>query len=157
SLSPDGRRIAFPSAAGTERPSLWVRSMDSLTPQPIPEATGAPFWSPDGRWLGFVSGTLLKKIDVLSNGPAQVICDIGTRNFSGAAWSRDNVILFATNSNTANDGIYKVSASGGTPVRVTDSSGRGVSGHILPVFLADGHNFLYLRAGGRVDQDKQGV
>jgi serine/threonine protein kinase len=52
-VSPDGRRIAFANPVG--RSALWMRSVDSLNAEQLPGTDGAsrPFWSPDGRSLGF--------------------------------------------------------------------------------------------------------
>jgi serine/threonine protein kinase len=69
-ISPDGRRLAFTASGSSGEARLWVRSLDSLTSQPLPETDTAayPFWSPDGRFIGFFAGGKLKKIDV-SGGP----------------------------------------------------------------------------------------
>src|SRR5262249_37887699 len=52
-LSPDGRSIVF---NGTDEPSpLWLRSLDSGVTRPLTGTEGGyfPFWSPDGKHLGF--------------------------------------------------------------------------------------------------------
>src|SRR5262249_19892499 len=62
-ISPDGRRIAFVavSTKGTEKPELWIRSLDSVDAQPLRGSEfdagvpGLPFWSPDSRFVGFFS------------------------------------------------------------------------------------------------------
>jgi hypothetical protein len=62
-LSPDGRRIAFAVAEADEekdrlRSSIWVASADgSSAPRRFTEgpADKSPAWSPDGRWLGYIS------------------------------------------------------------------------------------------------------
>jgi serine/threonine protein kinase len=64
-LSPDGRRLVFGarSADGASRP--WLRSLDSMTAQPLAGTEGAddsyPFWSPDGRFIGFSAGGKLRR------------------------------------------------------------------------------------------------
>src|SRR5262249_20448430 len=54
-LSPDGRQIAFVASAAGRPPSLWVRPLDSRSAREIPDSYDAssPFWSSDGRALGF--------------------------------------------------------------------------------------------------------
>ena len=49
-LSPNGRQLAF-----TDGRQLWIRSLDSLESRALPgtEDAQAPFWSPDGRSIGF--------------------------------------------------------------------------------------------------------
>jgi dipeptidyl aminopeptidase/acylaminoacyl peptidase len=62
-LSPDGRRVAFGVSAADERAdkltsSIWVTAIDgSSPPRPFTEgpADTSPRWSPDGRWLAYIS------------------------------------------------------------------------------------------------------
>ncbi len=62
-LSRDGRRIAFTAVRADGTRELWVRSLDALTAQRIAESEGAahPFWSPDGRFVGFFGDRKLKR------------------------------------------------------------------------------------------------
>ena len=47
-ISPDGQRIVFVASPPAQRPTLWVRTLDSTQPQLLPgtEDAAAPFWSP---------------------------------------------------------------------------------------------------------------
>jgi hypothetical protein len=109
-ISPDGRRLAFVAYDSPGKQRLWVRPLDSLTTQPLPETEGAnyPFWSPDSRFIGFFAGGKLKKVEV-SGGPPQTLCDANGR---GGTWNRDGVIVFAPGTGSA---LYRVSAGGGDP------------------------------------------
>jgi eukaryotic-like serine/threonine-protein kinase len=146
-VSPDGRHIAF--IATTEgRTQLWVRSFDVPAPHASPGTEGAysPFWSPDSRFIGFATEGRLMKAD-LAGGPPRVICE-GT--IEGVpSWGRDGSILFAS----SQDGIYRVSAEGGVPTRVTsvDHASREVS-HLWPHFLPDGRRFLYVSTNRAPDE-----
>jgi eukaryotic-like serine/threonine-protein kinase len=64
-VSPDGERIAFTAWDGTTS-HLYVRALDSPTATRISgtEDGFGPFWSPDGRHLGFVAAGKLKRIDL---------------------------------------------------------------------------------------------
>ena len=75
-ISPDGTQIAFVATEKPERTQLWVRRMDAFTPRPLAGTENGllPFWSPDGRWLGFFADGKVKKID-MSNGSIQTITD----------------------------------------------------------------------------------
>ena len=140
-ISPDGSAVVFAAADTTGTGSLWLRRLDSLTPQQIPGTRNAfdPFWSPDSRSIGFFADGKLKRLSI-GGGPIQVLCDAGSPR--GGTWSKDDVILFAPG---ARGGLYRVDAGGGdlAPVTVPDSS-RGETGHRFPCFLPDGKHFLFL-------------
>ena len=59
-LSPDGRRLVFGARPDGGSYRLWSRSLDSATAQPLTGSESAsfsyPFWSPDGRSIGFGAG-----------------------------------------------------------------------------------------------------
>jgi Tol biopolymer transport system component len=147
-LSPDGRLIAF-VAEGAAGRSLWVQSIDAFDGRSLPGTEGAtaPFWSPDGAWLGFQSGPDLKKVS-LSGGQPQVIGRANTTSlgvFAGT-WSRDDTVLFYGGpSNT----LAAVSAAGGDVVPATE---RHIDlfdeNHVGPAFLPDGRHYLLLVRGG---------
>ena len=63
-LSPDGRQIVF-AASGDGTLRLWLRALESTTAQPLVGTEGGrnPFWSPDGRSIGFFTDTSLKRLD----------------------------------------------------------------------------------------------
>jgi hypothetical protein len=49
--------------------------MSELVEKQIPAAEGAtsPFWSADGKWIGFFVGGLMKKVPA-DGGPVETIC-----------------------------------------------------------------------------------
>jgi Tol biopolymer transport system component/tRNA A-37 threonylcarbamoyl transferase component Bud32 len=143
-LSPDGLRIAF--AAKSDGPSrLWVRALDASEAQPIPgtERASSPFWSPDGRSLGFFADARLKRMD-LADGSVRTLAI--TPAPLGGAWGRDDTILLSTNPGNP---IYRIAAGGGPLVAVTRfaSSQQGLQSS--PWFLPDGRHFLFFVAGQR--------
>jgi serine/threonine-protein kinase len=112
SLSPDGKRIVY-TASGPEGAQLWLRDLDRFEPTPLPGTAGArmAFFSPDGKWIGYIEGGSLKKIPS-SSGPPVVLCDAaGAR---GATWTDKDEIVFAT-IGQVNSGLQAVPAAGGTP------------------------------------------
>jgi hypothetical protein len=114
---------------------------------PGTEGAASPFWSPDGRYLGFAEGPRIKKIDI-EGGLPQVIAESSAGNAGVGAWSKDGVIVFG--SRTPNVGIRRVPATGGTPVEVTNvdmSAGENI--HSFPFFLSDARHFLYYVASSR--------
>ena len=68
-ISPDGRRVAF--ANGQE---LYVRGLDQLEAVRLLEGVSDPFFSPDGRWLGFSRQTKLWR-QSFQGGEPSIICD----------------------------------------------------------------------------------
>jgi eukaryotic-like serine/threonine-protein kinase len=75
-ISPDGTRLVFAAQGPDGRQSLWLRSLQAASSQPLPgtEVAAYPFWSPDSRFIGFFAEGRLKKIEA-AVGPPQVICD----------------------------------------------------------------------------------
>ena len=151
SVSPDGRRVVYGAANAEGKNVLWLRSLDSLTAQPLPGTENpffTTFWSPDSRYVGFVSSSdnKLKKID-LTGGPPQVLAN--APNGRGGTWNRDGVIVFAP---AAEGPLYRISASGGEVTQVTtlDESRQDVS-HRYPWFLPDGRHFLFMVRGATAD------
>ena len=144
-VSPDGRRVAFVARDQSGGTLIWVRSLDTLEARGLTGTEGgfSPFWSPDGRSLGFFAADKLKKIEV-AGGPPVTLCD-ASPGLSGT-WSPAGVIVFSPAAGTA---LQKVSASGGVPASVTELAGNE-SGHARPLFLPDGRHFVY-RAGIGLD------
>jgi eukaryotic-like serine/threonine-protein kinase len=147
-LSPDGTRVAFAAHGPKEVSSIWVRKLDAASSEKLAGTEGAytPFWSADGKSLGFFAVGKLKKISA-GGGPVTTIAE--APNARGGAWNKDNVILYAPD---YRDALWRVSASGGTPVQVTKVDATKHTTHRWPTFLPDGNHFLYFatnHSGGR--------
>jgi Tol biopolymer transport system component len=142
-LSPDGRKLAFLAGDADSRTSLWVRPIDALIAQRLAGTEGvtAATWSPDSRFLAFVAGGRLRRIDA-SGGPAAALTDKATN--TGLAWSMEDVILFVPDRGP----IFRIAAAGGTPSQVTTlDTASGDTGHWHPFFLPDNRHFLYQAIG----------
>ena len=152
-VSPDGRRLVF-AASGDDGKGqqLWLRSMDSLTIQPLAGTIGAtyPFWSPDGRYVGFFADQKLKKTEI-SSGLVQVLCD--AVNGRGASWGRQDIIVFAPQ---AFGSLFEVAAAGGRPIQVTSVESKEVT-HRLPHFLPDGNRLLFFLGKTTVTEHDKGI
>ncbi|HEX7294925.1 MAG TPA: protein kinase, partial [Pyrinomonadaceae bacterium] len=142
-ISPDGSRVAFVSREGKRE--IWIRSLDSASAQPLAGTDGAmsPFWSADGRSLGYFADDKLYKVDA-SGGRPQYLCDV--RDNRGGAWNRDDVILFS-----GPEGLYRVSANGGAPSLATKKDPDKEEAHRWPSFLPDGRHFVFLADAGMSD------
>jgi eukaryotic-like serine/threonine-protein kinase len=140
-ISRDGRQIAFTASAADGRARLYVRDLDALEPRAIPgtEGANAPFFSPDGRSVGFFAERKLKRVD-LAGGPARELAD--APDHRGGSWGTQNLIVFAPGGGGA---IYRVPVAGGAaaPVTAIDPAALETS-HRWPRFLPDGKRFLFL-------------
>jgi len=149
-ISPDGRQLAFTAPNEDGRMSLWVRPLNSLSARLIYAGSYVmnPFWSPDGRYVAFFSFRPHKLMKVeATGGPPETICDMNTSG-RGGSWNSNGVILFATSTSP----IYRVSDQGGKQGTVTKlSKARNDKGHRWPVFLPDGHHFLYFVQNTRLE------
>src|SRR5262249_44830371 len=83
-LSPDGRALAFDAVDSTGRQMIWIRRLNSLDAQPLAGTEGAlrPFWSPDSRYVAFITAQKLKKV-AISGGPPETIGDVQGQSSDG--------------------------------------------------------------------------
>ena len=143
-ISPDGSKLAFTARDASGKTLLWMRPIDSLTAQPLPNTEDAayPFWSPDSRFIAYFVPQKLLKI-AASGGPPQTLCNTGV-DFAvrGGTWSQDGTIVF----NTGPAGILsRVSSAGGQPSEFMRPA-QGLTGYVFPSFLPDGRHFLFYAA-----------
>ncbi len=152
-VASDSRRLAFVGRDSTGISRIFVRDLGELEPGAIAGTEGAkqPFWSPDGRSIGFFANGKLMRVAVEGGAPA-VICD--APDARGGAWSPSGTIVFQAQ--YRDTGLSRVSASGGRaePATVLDVTGPDVS-HRWPVFLSDGVHFLYQVLS--TDDERRGV
>src|SRR5205823_127199 len=94
-ISPDGRTLALVVSRSGAPSSIWLRPLASEAAQLLEGTEGAslPFWSPDGREIGFFADSQLKRVGA-SGGPVRVLCDSVDVPF-GASWGRGGVILYS--------------------------------------------------------------
>jgi serine/threonine protein kinase len=142
-ISPDGENIAYVGLTPEGTTKLFVYSLRTGLTRSLENTEGAyyPFWSPDGRFIGFFAGFFkLRKVDVNGGLPLTIYEDIDSPR--GASWGKDNTILYTPNVQRP---LYRVSADGGVPEPVTSlDSLRKEGSHRWPAFLPDGQHFLYL-------------
>lgn len=92
-LSSDGRQLAYVAADPQGRLLIWVRKLDSPRGLPLEGTAGAeyPFWSADGRSVGFFADGKLKRIEADGQN-LQTVCD--APNGRGGTWNREGLIVF---------------------------------------------------------------
>jgi serine/threonine-protein kinase len=161
-VSPDGQRILYVGLAGGRR-QLYLRRLSDSTSTRIPGTENAvsPFFSPDGRWIGFINanpgGSVMKIL--VDGGTAVAVVPSQSDGAGGfavqsATWPDNDSIVFAA-INPAARGLWRVPAGGGTAVRLTTP--RADEGnHLWPQVLPSGRAVIYTAwnntgfAGGRV-------
>ena len=140
-ISPDGQTLAFVATSdGTSR--LWLRRLSDTTARVLPgtEYATFPFWSPDGRAVGFSVESDLKRVDV-ATGTVQTIAPY--QSILGGAWLADGSILATAN---AASPLIRIAAIGGPVAPVTHVTARS-SGHRFAQPLPDGRHFLFFAGG----------
>jgi hypothetical protein len=152
-VSPNGHTVAMVGHRESERNnSIWIYEpgAQEATSLANTEDANFPFWSSDGQSLGFFADGKMKKLS-LGGGPVQTLCDAPSGR--GGTWNKDGVILF-TPSGTLGVGLYRISASGGTPTQVTvPDKTLSEDSNRWPAFLPDGIHYVYsaINLSGRKD------
>lgn len=119
SISPDGKHIVYAAIdAGAAVSKLYVRRLDQIQAVALPgtEDAIAPFFSPDGEWVGFATegDERLKKIS-LSGGQPIVLADDVQEEAASGSWGDDGFIVYAS----TGFGLSRVSGAGGSPQRLS--------------------------------------
>ncbi len=152
-FSPDGRSLVFTGRTGG-RQLLFRRELGGGEAVPIPGTDGgdSAFFSPDGRWIGFVSGGQMMKVAAEGGRPFRLAEQLGS---GGSAWLRDGTIVFAP---SYSDGLFQVPADGGAAERLTtpDSAG-GELGHWWPDPLPGDRKVVFTAFRTPVDKSRIGV
>ena len=138
-ISPDGNRIAYVGQY-EGAPHLFLRDADEVDGRPLPDTAGAsnPFFSPDGRWVGFVATPEIKKISVDGSELSPLARIFGQR---GAEWAPDNWIYYSP---SYGQGIWRVHADGGEPEELTSlDTSAGETNHRWPSVLPGGRVLIF--------------
>ena len=122
-ISPDGTKVAVVGNDGEER--LFILDLTDGSSRLVPDSATAegPFFSPDGQWVGFATGTRgrrtatgeLRKVSV-EGGLPQKIVDID--DYFGASWGDDGFIYYVER---VDRGLSKIASAGGTRESVADA------------------------------------
>ncbi len=142
-ISPDGKFLSFVVTSGVGS-KIMLRSVERETLEPL---LGSDFsgvqqtyhvFSPDGKWIAFSNGNIVKKSSVFGGIPV-ALCDVGGQ-MRGLWWGKDKNIYVGHISST----IYRLSEDGGSvsSVTVLDSASGEIS-HRFPELLPDGKSILY--------------
>ncbi len=138
-LSPDGRTLVYAAQRG-DSTALFRRDLAVLEPAIIAGTEGgkAPFFSPDGQWLGFAADGELKRVPI-GGGPPETIAP--APGDVTAVWMPDGAIVYST---TATRVLHRLEARGGTAAALTSlNPARGDRFHLLPQPLPGNRALLF--------------
>lgn len=135
-FSPDGQTLVYQALGADGRSRLYRRHMEEFESTPVENSENGsdPFFSADGRWLGFVAARTLKRIAV-SGGPAQTIAEL-SESPGGATWDGESIVVGGRSA-----GLLRVPLVGGEPtVIVRAREGREL---LFPEVLPGGRAILF--------------
>jgi serine/threonine protein kinase/Tol biopolymer transport system component len=152
-LLPDGSGLVYQGGGTGLRDWRLIRhTLSDGVARPLAgtEGAGYVFFSPDGKWLGFLQNLRLKRMPLAGGLPVD-ICNSSTGG--GASWGADDRIVF-----TGEDGLWRVPASGGAPARLTMLS-AGEAAHSQPQILPGGDAVIFtvLTVSGAMEDAAIGV
>ena len=137
-LSPDGSHLVIASFTKNGGSMLFVRKLSDLNWRALDGTEEAydPFWSPDGKQIGFFRWREVRRVALDGNSGSELIAtaSIGP---AGATWSADGTIVFATRTE-----LHRVNVSGGEPALLFKAQPPNGS-FAEPHFLPDGKHFLF--------------
>ena len=144
-ISARGDVIAFQaqkSAGGTRQ--LHVLRLDQLDAVALPGTDDAiaPFFSPDGLWIGFFADGQLKRIAITGGAPQALAPAPDPR---GGAWGEDEEIVFSPDK-TSGTRLLRVSPSGGKAAPLA-ALAEGEVIQVWPQILPGGKGVLYTGSG----------
>lgn len=144
-LSPDGRTLVFRAQDDPGKPTtsrFMSRNLSQESPAPVQgvSAVNNPFFSPDGRWLGYRDNDSNLRRVAVDGGASQIVCAVDGQ-LRGATWLDDDTIVFAT---SRSKGLMRVQAAGGTPSQLTKVDlARGEVDHFFPDALPNGKGVTF--------------
>ncbi len=125
-----------------------MRERRELDARPLADTEGArcPFFSPDGRSIGFGANGKLKTVAV-NGGPVVTLADAAS--LRGGSWGTDGSILFTH----GRSGILKVAAGGGEVMTLTQPDRERENNHRWPQILPNGRAALFAVVRANIDHD----
>ena len=149
-LSPDGERLVY-CAERDGRRHLFARPMARSEAVPLPgtEYADGPFFSPDGRWVGFFAGDRMKKVALAGGDPALLLFVPPVTR--GAVWTPQDTIFYSPSSTT---GLVRVAANGGSSESfLAPKYESGQFAYRWPETVAGGRSLLFTIYTGGNDFD----
>jgi Tol biopolymer transport system component len=110
-IAPDGSSIVYTDSINGWRLMRKRRDGGAAEPMPGTEGGVSPFFSPDGKWIGFFTNDAkVKKVPASGGSPITIIEGVPT-DYKVAAWLDDGSIIFTA------DNLYRLSMTVGAKPR----------------------------------------
>ena len=157
-LSPDEHSVVFAGRSPSGDEVLYLRRLDQLTSRVIPgtEYAAAPEFSPDGKWIAFVSRRRKLMKVALDGGTPVAMADVDDNG--GVTWGSRGEIVVGPGVLEGRKGLSRINSAGGTLIPFTRiDSTRNELSHEWPRFLADGKTVLFSIYYGAVDRSEIGA
>ena len=137
-VSPDGSVVAYVLADSTGRSRLYLRPLRDGDARVIAGTGGAQqlCFSPDGKWIAYLVGTTVWKVQTSGGTPVQV-GDAGTPSI-GMSWSSSGVIIVAST-----PGLVVLPEDGGASRLLARVDSPGTVSFSEPLALPDGKRALF--------------
>jgi serine/threonine protein kinase len=143
-ISPDGRMIAYAIQKGSGDPRIYLRNLSAFEAREVVGSSGGsePFFSSDGKWLGFFSQGQLQKVE--TSGGAPVKLADGTFPFGGT-FLEDGSVVYVPDETS---GLMLIRPGRTEPESLTrpDGGENGYS-HLWPQALPGGKYVLFAIQG----------
>ncbi len=140
-ISTDGDTLVF-----VESGQLAVRKLDQtrITPLAGTEGASSPFFSPDGRWVGYFAAHQLRKVPI-DGGESLVLCQAPFDR--GGKWTESGEIIASLSTSGE---LSSIPASGGEarPFSTLRGEAAEVTVHRSPVALPGGKGTLFVSGTG---------
>jgi len=151
-ISPDGTRLVYLASVAGRPSRLVTRRLDQSTAMELPGTEGAvdPFFSSDGRWVGFFNGNKVSKVSV-DGGAVVPVVAVGI--FAGAQWIDDSTMIVGSGLTA---GVLRVPADGGEAKTLVEL-GEGELFHGTPQMLPGGRAVLVTVYGTPPSVDRASI
>ena len=154
-LSPDGSLLVY-TEAGEGRGSLYARDLGEMDAELLVTAAAArfPAFSPDGQWIAFADGRLLKRVS-RQGGAATLLGELplverDAGSIFGLSWAGADTIIVGSQA-----GLYRFALANGSFEAITppgmDSRGQG-----FPSVLPGGDAVVFNESLGDVFTTREG-
>ena len=137
-ISPDGTRIAF-----VRDDMIYLRDLSSFDDQPLAGTNGAQsvFWSPDSKWIGYLTNNAVYKVALRGGGATKVAdAESALGSLAGGGWTADDRLVFRED-----DHVAQVAARGGEPTALIPVDPEAEIDFHEPTVVTGTNTILFIR------------